>query len=501
MPIVRMPDGTQVSFPDDMPKEQIKGMIASKYPDAINTQPQGFLANVNSDLQQRAQNVIRDAGRADRGEIMPSMAGLSYVGNTAGLGVDVLGRGLSAVTPDFVKEGAKNVLSSALDTDLGRKAVDAAGYVGDKYSEFAKANPNADVAARAVGNVGNFVTSLMPVKSAASAAAYPVTTAAGYGEKLGEALVKSGKKSLSNQKDDFLQGLITPKNTEKVRRAQFENATEKGILRQRVVEPTSQEAMQMQALRKTAVSPRKSLLGNYNVVQKEIGSEAEKLAAALSRSDATITRQELTDTLMGVRQNVQDNPYFVGDGGAAADKVFDVLMNKIPDGDLTASQALDLRKGFDAEVKRLKGSKAFNPTTDSAVTDAILQTRQAVNQLIADKVPDAGVRQSLQKQSSLYRAADAISSKGANEADNALKRVGQAAYDMLPGNNMFSKGGATAAALGMGAISMPALATAAGLYGAGKAVASPYTRVAIGNVMKGISNPKQLMVNKLKGGK
>src|SRR5690554_5393865 len=34
MPIVKMPDGTQVRFPDDMPREQIRDMIASKFPDA-----------------------------------------------------------------------------------------------------------------------------------------------------------------------------------------------------------------------------------------------------------------------------------------------------------------------------------------------------------------------------------------------------------------------------------------------------------------------------------
>jgi hypothetical protein len=35
MPIVKMPDGVQVQFPDDMPKEQIKGIISSKFPDAV----------------------------------------------------------------------------------------------------------------------------------------------------------------------------------------------------------------------------------------------------------------------------------------------------------------------------------------------------------------------------------------------------------------------------------------------------------------------------------
>lgn len=37
MPIVEMPDGTRVQFPDDMPREQIKGMIASKFPDAATS--------------------------------------------------------------------------------------------------------------------------------------------------------------------------------------------------------------------------------------------------------------------------------------------------------------------------------------------------------------------------------------------------------------------------------------------------------------------------------
>lgn len=34
MPIVRMPDGVEVRFPDDMPRDQIRDMIASKFPDA-----------------------------------------------------------------------------------------------------------------------------------------------------------------------------------------------------------------------------------------------------------------------------------------------------------------------------------------------------------------------------------------------------------------------------------------------------------------------------------
>src|SRR6478752_3772645 len=34
MPIVAMPNGDQVQFPDDMPKDQIRSLILSKFPDA-----------------------------------------------------------------------------------------------------------------------------------------------------------------------------------------------------------------------------------------------------------------------------------------------------------------------------------------------------------------------------------------------------------------------------------------------------------------------------------
>jgi len=41
MPVVRMPDGQLVRFPDDMPPEHIKGLIASKFPEATQQASQG----------------------------------------------------------------------------------------------------------------------------------------------------------------------------------------------------------------------------------------------------------------------------------------------------------------------------------------------------------------------------------------------------------------------------------------------------------------------------
>lgn len=41
MPIVAMPDGTQVQFPDDMPADRIRGLITQKFPDAVGNVPVG----------------------------------------------------------------------------------------------------------------------------------------------------------------------------------------------------------------------------------------------------------------------------------------------------------------------------------------------------------------------------------------------------------------------------------------------------------------------------
>lgn len=62
MPIIRMPDGQQVRFPDDMSKEQIRGMIASKFPDFANNQ------GLNLSEEQKAEIQARNEAYAQRQE-------------------------------------------------------------------------------------------------------------------------------------------------------------------------------------------------------------------------------------------------------------------------------------------------------------------------------------------------------------------------------------------------------------------------------------------------
>ena len=49
MPIVKMPDGHQVRFPDDMPREQIRDMIAKKFPDVAQPSYSGSILPFTKD--------------------------------------------------------------------------------------------------------------------------------------------------------------------------------------------------------------------------------------------------------------------------------------------------------------------------------------------------------------------------------------------------------------------------------------------------------------------
>jgi hypothetical protein len=82
MPIVKMPDGANVSFPDNMPPDQIRSMILQKFPDA------GKLAS--SDQTPEKPGVLSEFGKAITD--IPMEVGRTASENVAGI-EGALGRG------------------------------------------------------------------------------------------------------------------------------------------------------------------------------------------------------------------------------------------------------------------------------------------------------------------------------------------------------------------------------------------------------------------------
>lgn len=87
MPIVKMPDGTQVSFPDEMPREQIRDMIAKKFPE-VAPKPQAAPEAEGRGLFRRVDDAVRGAadmmtfGLSD--EISAGLGSLTGLGGKQG---------------------------------------------------------------------------------------------------------------------------------------------------------------------------------------------------------------------------------------------------------------------------------------------------------------------------------------------------------------------------------------------------------------------------------
>lgn len=108
MPQVRMPDGTIVGFPDDMPPEQIKSLIATKFPDAVPPSPV-------------AQQTANELSAITRGINKPMDDGRNSV-----LGkIDTAMRGAA----DTLTFGTADEIAAGLNTGFG--------YLGDYDKELA----------------------------------------------------------------------------------------------------------------------------------------------------------------------------------------------------------------------------------------------------------------------------------------------------------------------------------------------------------------------------
>lgn len=109
MPVVKMPDGAQVQFPDDMPGTQIRDMIASKFPEVAQQAPQ-------QDAFQRS-TILPFGKDTATGEISLAMPGLlKGVLDSAGAAITAPGRAMKGDLPVFGPDG--NVSPQAIAEGL-----------------------------------------------------------------------------------------------------------------------------------------------------------------------------------------------------------------------------------------------------------------------------------------------------------------------------------------------------------------------------------------------
>lgn len=468
-----------------------RGLIPALQETPAAQEEKGLFGRIGEDIQKRGAEgraAIADY-QADKQSLLPTV-------------LDVLGKSGAGTISDVVAETIKSAYDSPIadamplvkqgkyaaqqlaDTQVGRGIKDAANYVSGQYGDFAKEYPQT---ARHIESAAN-ILSMAPIGKGAQLAQSEVVAPAGQALMTGgEKLAKAGNVKIAAKRNSFIQDLITPKDTPTVRANQFGRATEKGLLRERVVAPTAQEQAIIDTVAELPVSKSKSLLGNANIIDKANKAEAESLIAKLKANDVEVPDDVIQNALIQAKDNLATNIWIKSDAtaAAAAENVVNAALEIITKHPKTASGLLEARKALDALIRKQKGSKAFNPNLEGPVSTAIGEIRQAINNTVAEAVPDASVKASLAKQSNLYRAHEAIVTKGAYEGKNRIVRgakgISKAASLKAMAGTAVGLGGAGMAGLPI----MPIALTGAGIYGAGKAVTDPRLLKLVGAIAQG----------------
>lgn len=146
MPVVTMPDGTPVSFPDAMPPDQIRGMILQKFPDAA---------------QQAQPESTGDPSLGDYARANP-IGGAAHTVLRAGQGIEQLIAHGAADLSDFgghAPNSLANLLHAVADHVDATLAQSEKGYQGSKSRVVnASTNPRVTNAAINTGEVeGNLL--------------------------------------------------------------------------------------------------------------------------------------------------------------------------------------------------------------------------------------------------------------------------------------------------------------------------------------------------------
>jgi hypothetical protein len=391
----------------------------------------GVFGRIAEDLTARGQTISDAASTPNTGfvnslgkgaDIVGSVAGglLDVGGELASSGFKLLGKGVSAVTPDFAEDfvidAVKETSASIVGADIAQAGLEAAGRGVEAYNEWESNHPDA---AKIVNGLANVALVAAPVKSR------PAPTGPGFvGKKIDKV---TGK--LDQIREDFIGDLTGPVKTRVVRESEALRSVEGGLLGRRTVTKTPKEAEIAKSVSELpGVKDTNSSIANLNVIKDGIESKAKSLESSLAGSEVTIPRIKTRTALDGVIENLKLNPLLVGDAAKSAERVVANARAIIKSNPATPAGLLKSRKELDALIDSQK-PKIFNPATDSALSIAVRETRQSINDIIAESVPSASVKESLRSQSNLYGALDNVAAKAAVESDLAVGRT----FDRLAG--------------------------------------------------------------------
>tara|TARA_X000001382_G_scaffold47462_1_gene32127 strand:+ start:3229 stop:4965 length:1737 start_codon:yes stop_codon:yes gene_type:complete len=408
---------------------------------------------------------------------------IQTAGQLAGGVWDVLGetlvlgaKGISFVAPDFIKEPVKQGWKSGVDFITNSpKSIEALGAVkkgSEAYEEWKRENPETALTLESVVNVGLF---FIPTPKGVKVKGNPEFVGAVQPpvlERGGRVLIDASGKQVTDRSTKKALELIVPKSGVP---EQTREASKLGF-NYNVVTPTAQEQKIVETVASLNIPKTASNQKSLNLIDDAIETEAKLLEKQVGASKESIPFVETSKLLDEVASTTKATDAFVSTNqlGTMVDDIVVKAKELLKANPQTPLGVLRTRKQLDAYVRSYKANKSAFPNQDNvetALSIALRDVRIALNNRVAQAVPEAKVLERLTKQSNLYKARPIVIDKAKSDASNSLGRLWQSVTG-LTGVKMPTTPlaiGVTGAAI---AGWLPAIIGGVGLGVAGRAVYS-----------------------------
>lgn len=454
----------------------------------------GFIERSGADVKNRLGEMSKEGDRAfsdsKKMEGVPfateariGEAGFQQAGEVVGMGGDIAGEAISSAVkpyweavPQSAKDKIHDVVKKVGDSPMGQAAIKALQKGGQTWDNFSKEHPDA---AKNLESGFNLATAELPIGKAAVKNA---VSSAGTGilSKVGDAAITAGKSQKAADTGKFFQDLVSPEKTKSVRLDEVGRTSEKGILKNKTVDPTTREKdLAAEVSNVPGVSNKNTVQGNFNVIKEHNQKEAESLISKVKANNVAISPQEFQQVENTVKKNLSGKAFLSSaESKEFANKALAQMGQFIQKNGSTAAGVLQARKDFDNWV-RTQAPKFFDANYENMKTEVVREIRTAANNLVESKVP--GVKDSLAKQNKLYDVLDNMRPKAEKEANNAIMRTIQRVEDYSPVSvkSEFGKSSSVRDIVKGG------LATAAtGVKAAHQALTGPSLKIGAGHALK-----------------
>lgn len=389
----------------------------------------GIIDSVKKDFNTRV-NTAADAQNKDQGAVSKVVQtvgqGAGFVGD---LGAEAV-KGAAGVVGDIASKVAPETSKKVSEFTKSKvKAVAESHPVQDTakaYSDWKAAHPEAAANLEGIGNIA----SLLPIGKGAGMAGEAAGKVAGKAENMA---INMGKNSAIKAEKNILNDAIEitkPVLDKKGSIGAFERAGQpggvksKGTLGTYAVEPSPRDievAKSVQGI----VSKGKGPIDNIINVNQEIGRISEKeIKPFLQKNPAIFNKKTLNAHLQSTVQPadfIRADPVLQNTYNLARQRMLDVV-DRHPK---NMEGLWEARKEFDAIAEKQLGN--LDPTSEkaTAIKQAVLDTRAAVNDFIAQNTPngDEVFKGKMKTLSHMYSARSNIAEQNYKLLDkNAIER-------------------------------------------------------------------------------